>query len=300
MIILDAIRTIKGICDHPLNRNRKIQAVSRWLSWQIGSAFSPGPVAVDWVGGARLLVAKGMTGATGNIYSGLLEYPEMSFILHFLRKEHVFVDIGSNAGVYSVLSSAVVGARSIALEPVPSTYRHLVDNIRLNGIDELTRAINVAVGAKQGKVQMTDAFDAMNHIVCEAEQAGQGCVTVPVDTLDNLLKDSSPSVIKIDVEGFESEVVSGGTEVLSGSSVRAMLVELNGSGARYGYCDQDIHDAILGFGFLPYSYSPDTRKLELLDGINETSPNTIYVRDKSEADELVRNAELRPVMGMRV
>jgi thymidylate synthase len=63
-----------------------------------------------------------MTGATGNIYAGLHEFEDMAFLLHLLRSEDMFADVGSNIGSYTILASGVVGAKSVAFEPVPSTY----------------------------------------------------------------------------------------------------------------------------------------------------------------------------------
>ncbi len=59
-----------------------------------------------------------MTGATGNIYAGLHEFDDMAFFLHLLRPEDMFADVGSNIGSYTILASGVVGAKSVAFEPV--------------------------------------------------------------------------------------------------------------------------------------------------------------------------------------
>jgi len=48
------------------------------------------------VNGSKFLVKTGETGLTGNIYTGLHEFPDMGFLLHFLRAEDLFVDIGAN------------------------------------------------------------------------------------------------------------------------------------------------------------------------------------------------------------
>ena len=44
------------------------------------------------------MARKGMTGASGNIYFGLHEFEEMGFLLHFLREEDLFIDIGAYIG----------------------------------------------------------------------------------------------------------------------------------------------------------------------------------------------------------
>ena len=53
-----------------------------------------------------------------NIYRGLFEYEDMLFLLHALRPENIFVDVGANVGAYTILSSKVVNAKSVAFEPM--------------------------------------------------------------------------------------------------------------------------------------------------------------------------------------
>ncbi len=58
------------------------------------------------------------------------------FLLHFLRCDDLFVDIGANIGSYTVLAGAVVGATCLAVKPIPSTYESLLDNIHLNRLEK--------------------------------------------------------------------------------------------------------------------------------------------------------------------
>jgi hypothetical protein len=110
----------------------------------------------------KLIVKKGMAGATGNLYCGLHEYQEMFFLLHFLRPNDLFVDIGANIGSYSILSAAHIGCDTISIEPVPSTFNHLIDNIRINGIKEKIEALNIALGAQEGTIAFTNNMGTGN------------------------------------------------------------------------------------------------------------------------------------------
>lgn len=95
----------------------------RFVKWQIGNRLVLGPVAARFVNDARLFVQKGMTGATGNLYVGLHEFEDMSFVLHGLRPDDLFVDVGANVGSYTVLAGAAVGASCVSFEPIPETLR---------------------------------------------------------------------------------------------------------------------------------------------------------------------------------
>ena len=112
---MSLIHTLKFITDHPLNRGQKFKSLLRFVKWQIGSRCVPGVVGYDWINGSKFLVKRGETGLTGNIYTGLHEFADMVFLLHFLRDSDLFVDIGANVGSYTILACSAVGASQVAL-----------------------------------------------------------------------------------------------------------------------------------------------------------------------------------------
>jgi len=129
----------------------------------------PGPVAVNFVNKTKLLVAPGMTGATGNIYTGLHEFYDMAFALHLLRRDDVFVDVGANVGVYTVLASSVE-AKSISIEPINDAFDQLMLNVHLNDICDWVDPRRIGVGSKKGTLKFTSALDTTNHVVDGEEE----------------------------------------------------------------------------------------------------------------------------------
>ena len=119
--------------------------------------------------------------------------------------------------------------------------------------------------------------------------AGDALV-VPVRTLDAVLHGQSPIVIKMDVEGFESEVLAGAVRTLADRGLLAVIMELNGSGGRYGFDEEALHGAMLGQGFETVRYRPFGRVLEPLHGARSGGGNTLYVRDAGRLAERVRSA----------
>lgn len=236
------------------------------------------PMAVPFTSNTRLLMEAGMTGATGNYYCGLHEFEDMAFVLNLLRPDDLFVDIGANIGSYTILASGASGANSIAVEPLPSTFERLRANIRINNLDERVRLENVGLSDSASTLRFTTTLDTVNHVATEGD-VGAESIAVPVYPLDDLLRDEEPLCIKIDVEGFEQKVLDGAVATLQRPSLRAVLMELNGSGARYGFNDDRIHDAMLAYGFNPYAYEPFQRALRSLSDRNASSGNTLYLRD---------------------
>lgn len=293
------LNTLSFINSHPLGRLHRLRAVRRWLAWQVGGRMAPGPVVVGFVNDAVLLVSPGMTGATGNIYAGLHEFHEMSFVLHLLREGDVFVDVGANVGAYTVLAGAVAGARCVAVEPMPEAFAHLQRNINLNGIRQKVTAHNVGAGAVKSLVKFTSGLDTTNHALAPGE-GERLCREAPVERLDSLLAGLSPLLIKVDVEGYESEVVAGAEATFSRESLLAVVMETNGSGARYGVDESALHARMLRYGFKPCAYSPFRRALRVIGGASPAAGNTLYVRDVEAARERLESAPAFKVNGLEI
>jgi hypothetical protein len=95
---------LAAIARHPLNRGKALAALLRWSRWQIDSCLVPGPVLVPFFNSYSLFAQAGMTGITQNIYVGRAEFREMAFLLHVLRPDDLFVDVGANIGAYTILA----------------------------------------------------------------------------------------------------------------------------------------------------------------------------------------------------
>lgn len=288
-----ALDVLKRVTSHPVNRDEKFKAIMRFARWQIASRLVEGDIVHDWVNGSRFLVRAGETGLTGNIYAGLHEFSEMGFLLHVLRRQDLFVDVGANVGSYSILAGKVVGARGYAFEPVPATYSRLIENIRLNHLESTVRCLNVAAGRERGVVQFTSDLDTENHAVADGETHGQ-TIDTEVTTLDEVLYDEGPTMIKIDVEGYETPALEGARELLRKESLHTVIMELNGIGNRYNFEESQILATMLLHGFESYTYDPLTRALSNLGGKALRVGNTIFIRDKSAV--LARIAGAPPVV----
>ena len=293
------LSTWRFLWHHPITSRNRVAAFTRWFRWQLGTRILAGQAVVPFVQGSRLLVRRGMAGATGNIYAGLLEFEDMAFTLHVLRPNDLFVDAGANVGVYTLLA-ATSGANCISIEPIPATYLDLVANVQLNGLHNRARTYQVGLGATPGVAEFTSDLDAMNHVLTVNELA-QNTVHVEITTLDQLLRKDKPTLLKVDVEGFETEVFNGAMETLASSTLLAMIVELNQSGKRYGVEEEDLIRKFEQFGFRPYEYLPLIRELrECSDHKNSNTGNTLFIRESEIVTERVRSAPPFSVFGTQI
>lgn len=289
-------RTIGFILNHPLGKKHPLKALLRFAYWQAQSRLSRSRFIIKpFIGDVKFYAAKGLTGITGNIYTGLHEFTDMAFLLHFLRPDDTFFDIGANVGSYTLLASGQVGVNSITLEPVQSTFEVLSKNIDLNNLHQRVRLINAGAGAQEGEIRFSTDEDTGNHVIANNETGKSNTVVVPVITVDSLIVDTVPALIKIDVEGFETEVLKGMVATLNSSALKAIIIELNGCGERYGFNEMDIHQLLLSHNFKPFNYDPFKRTLTELSTFGNY--NTIYCRDIDFINNRLKQAAPIKIMG---
>jgi FkbM family methyltransferase len=171
-----------------------------------------------------------------------------------LRPGDIFVDVGANIGVHSLIASGVVGSAGhvYTFEPHPRTFRFLRGNLRLNGAANVN-VTNCAVGCERGTVRFTDVrSDDQNRVTTDG-------MAVDVHTLDALLPPARIRLLKIDTEGFELFVLRGATEVLKRTDI--VFFECCGRHfSRFGYTVEDVFSLLRDYGFsidLPDNFHPE-------------------------------------------
>jgi hypothetical protein len=160
----------------------------------------------------------------------------------------------------------------------------------------------LGVGIEAGELRFTETEGPENRVV-QSGTSGEG-VKVPITTLDELVTDTSLTdevlVAKIDVEGWEAAVVEGGKDtVLSRTRPTALLLELDGSGARYGFDDDAVHKNLLHKGFTPVEYDPRQRQITQRSRRQEEG-NTLYVNDMDIFSQRVRQSKTYSVLGRQI
>jgi FkbM family methyltransferase len=263
---------LRFIASHPLNRTSKARAIGRFLRWQAISRLRSTPTALPFIDDTTLVCESGMVGATGNYYCGLHEPDDMGFVLHFLRRGDLFLDVGANVGSYTVLAAGAVGATVIAVEPIAATFDDLARNIRHNHL--AAEAHCVGLSSEAGEMKFITHMTAMNRVALPEEE--NASTTVPVTTLDEICSGRVPRAIKIDVEGHEASVLAGAMRTLRDPALAAVLLETNGSGVKFGVSDNELVATMAGHGFTPCRYEVVGRTLS---AAGERLQNTIFVRD---------------------
>jgi FkbM family methyltransferase len=276
------LRQIAWVRRHPIAGRAPAAAMLRVWRRQLRGRQQ----VVPFVGSTRLRIGPGRSVANACHDGGLSAPVEMAAVLHLLRPEEFFVDIGANLGAFTVLAAGVARARVLAVEPAPETLPWLHDHIALNGLEGLVEVAATALSDAPGEIRMTAGLGASNRV----DAAG---VAVPVTTLDALLAGRVPSMIKLDVEGHEAPVLRGATATLANPGLLALVVETRGHG------DEPAVDALCrAAGLAPHAYDPFTRKFTALPG--PQFGDTFYLRDAAEATRRATAAPIITVRGVKL
>lgn len=161
-----------------------------------------------------------------------------------LEKNDIVFDIGANVGLY-VDKFLAANCQVVAFEPDPTTFDYLRSKYESN---EYVDLVNSAISNKTGEVY----FASINDLGVTNGIAESGEISVQCSTLDDysLHSNIKPNVLKIDVEGFEIEVLRGAEETLK--SVRLIGIEIHYSILKKRGINlplRDIENILLSYGF---------------------------------------------------
>lgn len=251
----------------------------REIEWRLRTSGGA-PVEVGLRGGGRIrLHGDSVLGRL--VYTARYERVEREFVRLFLEPGDTFVDLGAHFGLFTVLGASAVGeaGRVCAVEPCPSVFGRLEENVALNGFSNVT-CLMEAVSEEAGEATLNvavDGWDAWSSLGRPAAGDHFERTVVPTSTLDGLVDRGlieGASLVKIDVEGWEVRVIRGGRRFLSGDTAPVLLVEFSDEAAvGAGSSCAELYREIESLGYGIYRYDPRRRDIAR-DPLREAYPYT--------------------------
>ena len=162
---------------------------------------------------------------------------------HWLKNDRtrLFIDIGANIGFYTILATGRYGyGKALSFEPNPEVYRMLEQNLKLNGLQTRAKCFNLALGQKRqvlpfcryvshtGLSRFIESESEIKH----KDREDYDIVKIETVSFDDFVTIHNINVmeidfVKIDVEGFEYNVLKGMTRTLSLISNVKLFVEID-------------------------------------------------------------------------
>jgi FkbM family methyltransferase len=237
-------RVVKYVWGHPANAGHQTRALLRATRYQAQARLLRRRAVARLGERSRLWVDPHRTAAAMVLYANPPDLPEMLVWRRALRSGGLFVDVGANVGTYAIWA-AELGAEVIALEPAADTFSLLEENIALNGYP--VSAVQAAAGDHCGWARFTAGLDAGNSL------SSGGPVVTKLVTVDSLIGSRPVTGMKVDVEGFEIDVLRGAARALAERRIGLIQIEWNQmSTFAVGADRQPIAELLVGHGYRLY------------------------------------------------
>ena len=157
---------------------------------------------------------------------------ELAAFFAFAHPGMRLLDIGAHHGFFAFAALHAGGrtAEVICVEPSSKALEILRANLHANEATSRVRIVNAAVGASDGQLQMLTTGPAgSDYFVVPSGPRGD-TVPVPVRSMQSVLNETAfqPTHVKLDIEGYEFEVVEASIDLLA-TLKPVLYLELHGS-----------------------------------------------------------------------
>jgi len=194
------------------------------------------------------------------LFFGELEAETTAFFRRVARRGWTVLDVGANSGYFSLLARDLGGDGAVvrSFEPNPEVVELLAETMRRNG-----SGIGVepkACGAEAGELPLHLGADCRNTglaTLSPGAAKGDSTISVPVVALDDYCAEEglAPDLVKIDVEGFEDQVVAGMRTLLRNRVPRHVICEM--SSAPGSPAPAKVIAELEGFGYSAHHIRAD-------------------------------------------
>jgi FkbM family methyltransferase len=191
-------------------------------------------------------------------FNGRYYQPDICRLLEtMLRPGDQYVDVGANIGMTALLAQSRIGSggKGLAFEPNPAAFARLKDHFELNGITNFQLVPCALADRESLQVLYVPLGDLLlGTIVPEkAEGTRVEIRTVPADPYVVGFNSATPTLIKIDVEGYEVQVLQGLRSLLAWPEVMLVIEIADAKLRRAGHSRDELHALLASYGLVAHT-----------------------------------------------
>jgi FkbM family methyltransferase len=182
---------------------------------------------------------------------GWMGYAEKRFLRSVVRDDSIVADVGANQGLYTLwLARIATGGRVYAFEPDPDLFQCLENNVRTNHLRNVCM-IQAAASNHPGTLAFTtNGLNRGDNRVNAKAFQGMNTKRVQAVTIDEIVSQQRLDLLKIDVQGFEIEVLLGAQNTLKANLGLTIVFEFWPYGLRQaGHRPNGLWDLLQDAGF---------------------------------------------------
>jgi len=221
------------------------------------------------------------------VFNNYNEMRILKIIEIFALKGYDFIDAGANIGLHSL--TAAQSNRTIEIysfEPEPENYNDFIKNINLNGFYNI-RPFKLGLGNKNENkyLNINEEWNKGKHSLKINFAGTQKSIKIPLlklNTFEDTIKNDS-LVIKIDVEGYEYEVIEGARSIIDKTSNIVLIIELLEQNNSRETCNK-IVDLLVKSKF-DFIYKIENNQLKSVLSFEESS-DYIFIKGKNSVNIL--------------
>ncbi len=199
-------------------------------------------------------------------FSGRYYQPDISrLFIHLLRAGDQYVDIGANIGMTALLAGSRIGpsGRGLAFEPNFAAFSRLKEHLELNGVTNFELVPSAVADVETlARLYVPGDESQLGSLAPEAgtSQSSVEVRTVRADRYAASLDPAKPTLVKIDVEGYEMQVLNGARALLSWPEIMVVAEIADDMLRRAGHSREEVHSLMDSHGFVALGIEIHSRR----------------------------------------
>lgn len=224
---------------------------------------------------------------------GVYEEVESRILRRIASESSVIVDIGANVGYYTVELGKLLrkGGTLLSFEPVRETYLRLEENVGLNELGSIVKLFDLGLSNTDHQAtiflpeESGSSAASLRNLHPDEKVGSQEIKVTTLDKIFEVAQINECSLIKIDVEGGELQVIQGALNTIKKFKPIIFAELLRKWSAAFSYTPNDVLDLLEKLDYLCFGVSDEIRRVSRFQD-SDIETNYIFIhKDKMHLNE---------------